>query len=243
VIDVVAAIGWGAISASALLVGALIACHLTPGRGVIALVMALGAGLLIGSVSFELVDEALKTGTVASVGLFVLVGGGTFAVGDWLLTRRGGGDRKDSGGAQAEGSALAIVLGSVLDGIPESFVLGLTVLDGGVSVALLAAIVLSNLPEGMSSSSGLRAARWPERRVLLLWSAVVAVSAAAAGLGYAVLDPAGGSTGALVQAFAAGALLAMVASTMLPEAYETEGILTGPLVVTGFAVSLALSAV
>jgi zinc transporter, ZIP family len=241
--DVAAAIGWGALSASALLVGALIAYHLTPGRGAIALVMALGAGLLIGSVSFELVDEALQTRTVAAVGLFVLVGAATFTVGDWLLSRAGGGERKDSGGAQAEGSALAIVLGSVLDGIPESFVLGLTVLEGGVSVSLLAAIVLSNLPEGMSSSSGLRAAHWPERRVLLLWSAVVAVSAAAAGLGYAVLDPAGGSTGALVQAFAAGALLAMVASTMLPEAYEIEGLLTGLLVVTGFAVSLVLSAV
>jgi zinc transporter, ZIP family len=240
---VAAAIGWGALSASALLVGALIAYHLTPGRGAIALVMALGAGLLIGSVSFELVDEALQTRTVAAVGLFVLVGAATFTVGDWLLSRAGGGERKDSGGAQAEGSALAIVLGSVLDGIPESFVLGLTVLEGGVSVSLLAAIVLSNLPEGMSSSSGLRAAHWPERRVLLLWSAVVAVSAAAAGLGYAVLDPAGGSTGALVQAFAAGALLAMVASTMLPEAYEIEGLLTGLLVVTGFAVSLVLSAV
>jgi zinc transporter, ZIP family len=240
---VAAAIGWGALSASALLVGALIAYHLTPGRGAIALVMALGAGLLIGSFSFELVDEALQTRTVAAVGLFVLVGAATFTVGDWLLGRAGGGERKDSGGAQAEGSALAIVLGSVLDGIPESFVLGLTVLEGGVSVSLLAAIVLSNLPEGMSSSSGLRAAHWPERRVLLLWSAVVAVSAAAAGLGYAVLDPAGGSTGALVQAFAAGALLAMVASTMLPEAYEIEGLLTGLLVVTGFAVSLVLSAV
>jgi zinc transporter, ZIP family len=241
--DVAAAIGWGALSAAALLVGALIAYHLTPGRGAIASVMALGAGLLIGSVSFELVDEALQTRTVAAVGLFVLVGAATFTVGDWLLGRAGGGARKDSGGAQAEGSALAIVLGSVLDGIPESFVLGLTVLEGGVSVSLLAAIVLSNLPEGMSSSSGLRAAHWPERRVLLLWSAVVAVSAAAAGLGYAVLDPAGGGTGALVQAFAAGALLAMVASTMLPEAYETEGLLTGLLVVTGFAVSLVLSAV
>jgi zinc transporter, ZIP family len=238
-----AAVGWGALSAAALLVGALIAYHLRPSRGAIALVMALGAGLLIGSVSFELVDEALKTRTVAAVGLFVLVGAGTFTVGDWLLGRLGGADRKDSGGAQAEGSALAIVLGSVLDGIPESFVLGLTVLEGGVSVSLLAAVVLSNLPEGMSSSSGLRAAHWPERRVLLLWSAVVVVSAAAAGLGYALLDPSGRSTGALVQAFAAGALLAMVATTMLPEAYEIEGLLTGPLVVTGFAVSLTLSAV
>ena len=238
-----AAIGWGALSAASLLVGALLAYHLSPGRRVIALVMGLGAGLLIGSVSFELVDEALETRSVGGVGLFVLVGAGVFTVGDWLLSRGGGGDRKDAGGAQAEGSALAIVLGSVLDGIPESFVLGLTVLEGGVSVSLLAAIVLSNLPEGMSSSSGLRAAHWPERRVLLLWTAVIVVSAAAAGLGYAVLDPAGGSSGALVQAFAAGALLAMVASTMLPEAYETEGVFTGLLVVTGFATSIALSAV
>jgi zinc transporter, ZIP family len=241
--DMAAAIGWGALAASALLVGALIAYHLTPSPGVIALVMALGAGLLIGSVSFELVDEALETRTVAAVGLFVMIGAAAFTVGDWLLTRGGGGDRKDPGGAQADGSALAIVLGSVLDGIPESFVLGLTVLEGGVSASLLAAVVLSNLPEGMSSSSGLRAAHWPERRVLLMWSAVVAVSALSAALGYVVLDPAGETSGALVQAFAAGALLAMLATTMLPEAYEREGLLTGPLVVAGFAVSIALSAV
>jgi zinc transporter, ZIP family len=135
------------------------------------------------------------------------------------------------------------VLGSVLDGVPESFVLGLTVLQGGISVSLLAAVVLSNLPEGMSSSSGLRAAHWPERRVLLMWTAVIVISALPAALGYAGLDPAHGTTGALVQAFAAGALLAMLATTMLPEAYEREGLLTGPLVVLGFAASLALSAV
>jgi ZIP family zinc transporter len=240
---VTAAIGWGALAASALLLGALIAYHLSPSPGLIAQIMGLGAGLLIGSVSFELVDEALKTRTVAGVGLFVLVGAATFTVGDWLIDRAGGADRKDAEGKQAQGSALAIVLGSVLDGIPESFVLGLTVLQGQVSVSLLAAVLLSNLPEGMSSSSGLRAARWPERRVLLMWSAVIVVSALASGLGYAVLDPASGLTGALVQAFAAGALLAMLATTMLPEAYEKEGLWTGPLVVLGFAASLALSAV
>jgi zinc transporter, ZIP family len=128
---VAAAFGWGALSASALLLGALIAYHLSPSVGVIALVMGLGSGLLIGSVAFELVDEALKTRTVAGVGLFVLVGAGAFTVGDWLLSRGGGADRKDSGGAQAAGSPRAIVLGSVLDGIPESFVLGLTVLQAG----------------------------------------------------------------------------------------------------------------
>jgi zinc transporter, ZIP family len=236
------AFGWGAFGAAALLVGALIAYLLDPSRRVIAVVMALGTGLLIGSVAFELVDEALETQTVASVAALVLVGSATFTVGDWLLTRRGGGDRKDMEGAQAEGSPLAIVLGSVLDGIPESFVLGLTVLQGGVSVSLLVAVVLSNLPEGMSSSSGLKAAGWPRGRVLAMWSVVVAVSALAAAAGYALLDPASGETGALVQAFAGGALLAMLADTLLPEAYAVEGVLTGQLVVAGFAVSLALSA-
>jgi ZIP family zinc transporter len=202
--------------------------------------MALGSGLLIGSVAFELIDDALKTRTVAGVGLSVLVGAATFTYGDWLLTRHGGGERKDQDGAQAEGSPLAIVLGSVLDGIPESFVLGLTVLQGGVSAALLAGVVLSNLPEGMSSSAGLKQAAWPRGRVMGMWLAVSALSAAA---GYGLLDPASGTTGALVEAFAAGALLTMLADTMLPEAYQVEGVLTGPLVVIGFAVSIALSAI
>ena len=149
------AFGWGAVGASALLIGALIAYVLAPGRRLIA-VVALGTGLLIGSVSFELIDEALKTQTVAWVALLVLIGAAVFTVGDWLIQRRGGAKRKDPSGAQA------IVLGSVLDGIPESFVLGLTVLQGGVSVSLLAGVVLSNLPEGMSSSSGLKRPAGPE---------------------------------------------------------------------------------
>ena len=236
------AFGWGALGASALLIGALVAYLLSPSRRVIAVVMALGTGLLIGSVSYELVDDALEHQAVAWVALMVLVGAATFTVGDWLLERGGGGDRKDPTGAQTEGSPLAIVLGSVLDGIPESFVLGLTVLQGGVSVSLLAGVVLSNLPEGMSSSAGLKAAGWPRGRVMLMWSAVVLISALSAAAGYVLLDPASGRTGALVQAFAAGALLAMLADTLLPEAYKVEGVLTGPLVTTGFALSLALSA-
>jgi zinc transporter, ZIP family len=184
-----AAFGWGALGAAALLVGAVIAYQLSPSRSVIAVVMALGTGLLIGSVAYELVDEALKHRAVAWVALQVLVGAAVFTVGDRLLTRRGGGDRKDPTGAQAEGSPLAIVLGSVLDGIPESLVLGLTVLQGGVSLSLLVGVALSNLPEGMSSSSGLKAAHWPQRRVVLMWLAVVAVSAVSAAAGYALLDP------------------------------------------------------
>jgi zinc transporter, ZIP family len=239
---VIEAFFWGAVGAAALLVGALIAYAATPSPKFIAVVMALGAGLLIGSVSFELIDEAVKTSDVAPVGLFTLAGAVAFTIGAWRLEQRGGGDRKDSQGAQASGAPLAIVFGSVLDGIPESFVLGLTVLQGGVSVALLVGVVLSNLPEGLSSSSGLRIAGWPRGRVVRMWLIVMAVSAASAALGYALLDPTHGRTGAFAQGFAAGTLLAMITDTMLPEAYEVEGLATGSLVAIGFAVSLILSA-
>lgn len=237
------ALFWGAVGAAALLVGALIAYAATPSKKLIAVVMALGAGLLIGSIAFELIDEALKTTDVALVGLLTLVGAATFTIGDRLLDKQGGGDRKDSGGAQEGGSPLAIVFGSVLDGIPESFVLGLTVLQGGVSVALLIGVVLSNLPEGLSSSSGLRVAGWSRSRVVKMWLVVVAVSAISAALGFVLLDPASGRTGALAQGFAAGALLAMITDTMLPEAYDVEKVNTGALVAIGFAVSLMLSAI
>jgi ZIP family zinc transporter len=160
-----------------------------------------------------------------------------------LLESQGGGDRKDADGAQESGSPLAIVFGSVLDGIPESFVLGLTVLQGGVSVALVVGILLSNLPEGLSSSSGLRIAGWARARVVRMWLVVIVVAAVSAALGYALLDPASGRTGALAQGFAAGALLAMITDTMLPEAYDVERVSTGSLVAIGFAVSLMLSAI
>jgi ZIP family zinc transporter len=233
---------WGAIAASSLLVGAVVAYIASPSRRFIAAVMALGGGLLIGSVAFELIDEALETAEVGRVGAFMLIGAATFTLGNWILDRRGGGDRKDPNGDQEDGSPLAIVFGSILDGIPESFVLGLTVLNGGVSVGLLAGVLLSNLPEGMSSSAGLRVAGWPRGRVLGMWLAVVVVAGVSAALGYELLgDPSSGHTGAFAQGFAAGALLAMVADTMLPEAYEVEKGFTGSLVAVGFAVSLILS--
>src|SRR4051812_678057 len=234
---------WGAVGASALLVGALLAYATTPSPKLIAVVMALGAGLLIGSISFELIDEALKTKDVGIVGAYTLLGAAVFTLGDRVLEKRGGGDRKDARGAQQSGAPLAIVFGSVLDGVPESFVLGLTVLQGGVSVALLVGVLLSNLPEGLSSSSGLRIAGWSRGRVVRMWLIDIAVAAVSAALGYALLDPTHGHTGAFAQGFAAGALLAMITDTMLPEAYQVERSATGSLVAIGFAISLILSGI
>lgn len=233
---------WGLFGSAFLLVGAWWAYRFDPSRALIAVVMAIGSGLLIGSVAYELIDEALKTQTVGRVGVFVLLGAVTFATGDWLIGRRGGSERKDPTGKQSSGSPMGIVLGSILDGIPESFVLGLTVLKGAVSLPLLAGIALSNLPEAIASSSGLKAAGWAPRRVYLMWTAVTVAAGVSAAAGYAVLDPASGLTGASAQAFAGGALLAMVADELLPEAYEVEGVLTGVFLVAGFAGSLLLGA-
>jgi zinc transporter, ZIP family len=123
-----------------------------------------------------------------------------------------------TGSSRTEGDPIGRIPRARKPKIPESFVLGLTVLLGEVSLPLLAGIVLSNLPEGISSSSGLRIAGWSRNRVVMMWLAVVLVSAISAAAGYALLDPQSGRTGSLVQAFAAGALLAMLADTLLPEA-------------------------
>ncbi len=237
---------WGGVAAGTLLVGAIIAYVARPGPRLNAVVMAAGAGLLLGSVAYDLIEEALKLTSLLWVIAAFFLGSATFVIGDLVLDRMGAAERKDPNGAQADGSAKAIVMGSVLDGIPESFVLGLTVLQGGISIPLLVAVAISNLPEGMASSSGLRVAGWPLARVVLMWSVVVVVSALAALAGYVLLDPATGSVGpggqAFAQAFAAGALLTMLADTMLPEAYEEERNFTGALVVLGFAGSLGLAA-
>ena len=140
-------------------------------------------------------------GDLRTVAVALMLGASTFVAGDWFLDRRGASARKDPGGAQSEGSAQGIVLGSVLDGIPESLVLGLTVLQGGVGVPLVVGIALSNFPEGMASSSGLRAAGWPARTVLWMWTGVVLISGLAALVGYVGLDGASGNTVAAVNAY------------------------------------------
>ncbi len=237
---------WGGVAAATLLLGAVIAYVSRPGPRLNAIVMALGAGLLLGSVSYDLIGEAIKASSLTLVAFTFFLGSATFVIGDTLLDRIGAARRKNASGAQAGGSAPAIVMGSVLDGIPESFVLGLTVLQGGISVPLLVAVAISNLPEGMASSSGLRTAGWPLARVAKMWGVVVVASALSSAAGYVVLGSASGPLGAdeqaVAKAFAAGALLTMLADTMLPEAFEQERSFTGALVVFGFAGSLALSA-
>ena len=235
------AAGWGALSSSTLIVGALVAYLLKPSVRLTAAVMAIGSGLLIGSVSYDLVADAQHSLPLPWIAVSLMLGAAVFVLGSRLIELRGGKRRKNpvTGG---DDQPLGIVLGSALDGIPESFVLGLSVLTGGVSMPLLIGISLSNLPEGMAASAGLRARKWPIGRVMLMWSAVVATSAVSAGLGHTVLASDDGTLTGVVQTFAAGALLAMISDTMIPESYEVERVWTGGLVVGGFAASLLIAA-
>jgi zinc transporter, ZIP family len=233
---------WAFLGAASLLIGMVLVFLLRPGQRTIGLIMAFGAGAMISAVSFELVEEALDAGAPAMVTLGLAVGAVVFYVGDRLISRRGGGDRKRSTGEQSAGSPLAIVLGAALDGVPESLIVGMSlVLGGGVSVSFVAATFLSNLPEGMAATRGLGEAGWPRPKVVRLWVLVVAVSVASGVLGYALFDAVPTGTGAFIQSFAAGALITMLADTMMPEAFEFGGKLVGLFTVAGFAAALAFA--
>lgn len=238
------AFAWGLCASSSLLIGGLVAVRFAIDRLVLGLVMAFGSGVLISAVAFELVEDAFEASQLLSdVALGLFAGCAVFSIGDAIIDRLGGANRKRMSGEQASGAPLAIVLGIVLDGIPESAVIGLTLLEGGaVSVAMLVAVFLSNLPEAVSATTGLVEAGWRRRRVLELWGGVMLVSAIAALAGYAFFDDASPSVVAFVLAFAGGAILTMLADTMMPEAFAYGGKLVGVFTTFGFATAFAVSA-
>ena len=237
-----AAFGWGALAASSLVIGAILALRLRIPMRWIGLIMGFGAGVLISAVAFDLVEEAVDTSADEGAVLAgIFAGCGTFFGGDWLIDRMGGRDRKDASGAQESGSALAIALGTVLDGIPESMVIGLTIFQGGeVGAAYLIAVFVSNLPESVSSTAGLVAAGWAKSRILWMWIGIALVSALASLAGYGLFQDSSPDVVAFVLAFAAGAILTMLADTMMPEAYKHGGKLVGVVTTLGFVVALTI---
>ena len=237
-----AAFGWGTLAASSLVIGAVVAVLFRISLRAMGLIMGFGAGVLISAVAFDLVEEAVaKSSGHGWVVAGVFAGCGVFFGGDWLIDRLGGGDRKDADGGQRSGSALAIVLGTVLDGIPESMVIGLTMFQGGaVGAAYLAAVFISNLPESLSSTSGLLTGGWKQSRILWMWIAIALISGLASLAGYGLFQHSSQDTVAFVLAFAAGAILTMLADTMMPEAYEHGGKLVGVITTLGFAVAFII---
>jgi ZIP family zinc transporter len=238
------ALFWGLVAGSSLVLGGVLAMAIGMRTRTLGVIMAFGAGVLISAVAYELVEEAFATSaTLTSVALGLFAGCAVFALGDWLIDRMGGSERKRSSGAQAAGSGLAIVLGIVLDGIPEAAVVGMSLLEGaGVSVAVIVAVFLSNLPEAIAATTGLAASGWTRMKTMVLWFAVMVVTGLASLAGYALLDGASSTTIAFTLAFAGGAILTMLADTMMPEAFEHGGKLVGVATTVGFALAFAISA-
>jgi len=233
---------WGALGASSLLLGAAVGLRFRLSQKVIGLVLGFGAGTLISAVAFELTDEAFRLGGADAVAFGLAAGALAYFAGNTYIERRGARRRMSSHGSQSDGSASALLLGAVLDGIPESAVIGISILEGGtVGVAILAAVFLSNIPEALSSATGMRRAGHSALNIMSVWLAVVAVSGLSAALGYGLLDGASGNTIGLIQAFAGGAVLTMLADTMMPEAFDDGGDAVGLVTVLGFALAYLLS--
>jgi ZIP family zinc transporter len=237
------AFAWGAFAGSSLLLGALIVKAHVPRSDVLGLIMGFGAGVLLSAVSFELVEEAVTvSGGLGGTGAGFFAGAVVFFLGDRAIASLGYRDRKDIDGAPQNTSPLSIVLGTVLDGVPESAVLGLTLLTTGeVGASMLVAVFISNLPESIAASSSLRSSGWPERDVYLLWAGIAVVCGISAAAGYGLLDGAAPQTLAFVLAFAGGAILAMLSTTMMPEAYEHAGRIVGLATTAGFAVAFVIA--
>jgi zinc transporter, ZIP family len=235
---------WGVLASSSLVIGGVIILLRPLSQRTVALIMAFGAGTLISALAYDLVEDAFERGDGRTLFTWLAIGALTFYVGDYFIDKWGGEHRKRSTGAQASGAGAAIAFGTVLDGVPESVVLGTSLLTGGaISMTFLIAVFVSNLPEAMAATAGLSKSGAKPVPILALWASVTLVAGIAAAAGFAVLDGSSGTAIAAVQAFAAGALITMLADTMIPEAYEFGGRATGLLTALGFSVAFGLQSI
>lgn len=237
---------WGFVGGIALVIGALVAWFVAVPQRLVAGVMAFGAGVLISALAFELVDQAAAQGGLVPVIGGFAAGAVVYVAANTLLAWHGARHRKRSQGQQpseqqAPGSGAAIAVGALLDGIPESVVLGLSLLGGGgVGVAVLAAVFISNIPEGLSSAAGMKRAGRSAGYVFGVWGGIAVVSGVAAALGALTLSGASPATIAVITAVAAGAILAMLADTMIPEAVEGTHAWTGLITAAGFLAAFSI---
>jgi zinc transporter, ZIP family len=247
--EVWAALAWGAVSSIGLLAGAVAGSFARLPHHAIAMVMSVGAGLLLAGVSLKVAADAIRIAGPAAAALSLLLGAAVFSASNALLARFGAAHRKRCGEciqqpveSQQPGSGVAIALGNALDGLPEALVLGIALRDRVVPLALVFAFSVGNLPEALSSTAGMRVAGRSYGYIFLLWGAIAIGAAVAVAAGYVGFGSLGEAWPARLQAFGAGALLAMTAETMIPEAFHNSPRFSGLLAAFGFGLLLLVDA-
>jgi len=233
---------WGLLATSSLALGGMIASRFNLGRRTLGVIMAFGAGTLISAISYELIFEAIKLGKgtgFPALGLFA--GALTFFFSDKLLERFGGHEPINIGVPKKSSLIIPMVLAIILDGIPESIVIGLGIFEGGgVSITMLVAVFISNLPESIAGTTGMKASGWSRAKIQILWLIIAVVCAFASVAGFSLFSGASDRWLSFIQAFAGGAILIMIANSMIPEAYEHGGKLAGIFTVLGFFLSVTV---
>ncbi|MGD6817267.1 ZIP family metal transporter [Metabacillus sp. 113a] len=233
---------WGAFAGSSILIGALLGMMQKIPRRMVGWIMSFGTGVLIGAASFDLLQESLEGGGMNATAAGFLAGALLFTVSESMIAGKGGHQRKRSKENPENHSGISIFIGTVIDAVPESVIIGVSILQqGSVSILMVAAVFISNFPEGLSSTTGLMKDGYSRRKILFMWMTVVFLATVSSLLGYTMLQDASPVFTAAIGAFAAGGIIAMVASTMMPEAFEEGGPIVGMITSLGVLCSMLLS--
>lgn len=240
---------WGAVSGFAVLLGAIVSMVIKIPRKVLGFIMAFGVGILIGAATFELLQDAMEKSHIINTVIGFIAGALTFTILEAVIAHHGGKHRKRSNqhelvkaeSSNQNDSGLGIFIGTVMDAIPESMMLGMSLIGGkGVSLLLLIAIFISNIPEGLSSTTGMLKSGQSKGKIIFLFAVVTIVAGLSALFGYVFLDNASLGVISIISSFAAGGIITMIGSTMMPEAYEEGGGLVGLMTAFGVITSILL---